>query len=630
MKKHPHEKADVFPQLANSWSWTKKISLFLIAAIFAIYSQTLDHEFINYDDDVYVTKNNFVQEGFTNNSIVWAFTTNHSANWHPVTWLSHMLDYELYGLNPGGHHFTSVLMHAGNALLLFIVLLRMTGALWQSAFVAALFALHPLNVDSVAWVAERKNVLSTSFWLATMWAYVSYVETKSYYKYILALLFFALGLMSKPMLVTLPFVLLMLDYWPLNRLRPRSEKGPGISVPVSRLIIEKIPFLGLVIASSIVTFLAQKDGGAVQSDMFSPKVRILNALVSYVEYLHKMFLPIDLSILYPHPGGLLPVWKGVVCAAVLIGISVAAVKLIRRAPYFVFGWFWYLGTLVPVIGLVQVGVQSMADRYAYIPLIGIFIVIAWGTSDLTAKMGSRTKVIAYSAGGVIISLMVTSLIQISHWKDSVTILQHAVNAVDKEYSSFANIYNNLGRALNEQKKVEQAQFNFLKALRLNPEHAFAHNNLGATFIEQNRFTEAIPHFRAALKTHPDDAESHNHLGVALSRLRQPEEAIIHYKQAINLNPNFLLAYNHLGMTLSEMGKFTEAESSYRKAIALNPNYAEAHNNLGTALGNMKKFDEAIAHYKEAIRIKPDYTLAHQNLNIALSLKRKTNIAPDIF
>ncbi|MFP6637917.1 MAG: glycosyltransferase family 39 protein, partial [Nitrospinaceae bacterium] len=341
----------------------------------AVYWQVQDHEFNNFDDPEYITENWHVQTGLTGESVVWAFTTSHASNWHPMTWLSHMLDYEIYGDRPKGHLLTNVLLHITNALLLFVVLFRLTGAIWKSAFVAVLFALHPLNVDSVAWAAERKNVLSTLFWLLTLWGYIRYVNNPSIKKYGLVVLFLALGLMSKPMLVTLPFVLLLLDYWPLRRWKIGNENGSleriDNSIPITRLILEKVPLLLLVIGSIITTLIVQKMGGAVKSfDIYPLKERIINALVSYLSYLHKMLWPSNLSVFYPYAEGALPVWEGIICGTVLVGITVLAVKWIREAPYFAVGWFWYLGTLVPVIGIVQVGGQAMADRYAYVPLIG--------------------------------------------------------------------------------------------------------------------------------------------------------------------------------------------------------------------------------------------------------------------
>ncbi|SVC20520.1 uncharacterized protein METZ01_LOCUS273374, partial [marine metagenome] len=375
---------EVAHPLAGEANKTVKIviCIFLVIATFAVYSQVKDHEFLNYDDPGYVTENLHVTTGLTRENINWALTTSYFSSWVPMTLLSHILDYQLYGSNPKGHHLTSLFFHIANSLILFVVLLRMTGALWQSSFVAAMFALHPLNVESVAWVSERKNVLSTLLWLLTMWSYIRYAETPSIKRYGLMTLIFALGLMSKPMLITLPFILLMMDYWPLRRLK--FEQGQG-SVEIiekhedkkagfMRLVSEKIPLFLLTVGASIVTFINEKSGGTMKlMEDLSFSTRFNNAMVSYLEYLKKMIWPNDLAIFYPHPGNALVVWKGMLCGMALVGITAIAIRLIRKAPYFAVGWFWYLGTLVPVIGIVQVGIQAMADRYTYIPLIGIFI-----------------------------------------------------------------------------------------------------------------------------------------------------------------------------------------------------------------------------------------------------------------
>jgi hypothetical protein len=442
------------------------ICIFLMVSTFVVYSQIQEHEFLNYDDNVYLTENNHVKSGLTRESIVWAFKP-HASNWFPLTWLSHMLDYQLYGLTPKGHHLTNLFFHIANALILFLVLLRMTGASWQSGFVATLFALHPLHVESVAWAAERKDVLSTFFWMLTIWAYIRYVRTTEIKRYLLVVLFFALGLMSKPMLVTLPFVMLLLDYWPLGRfkLKLRKEKSKSLqkgqpldtekSIP--QLICEKLPLLVLAAGSSITTFIVQKSGGAVQSqDLFPLQARIINALVSYLEYLGKMVWPRGLAILYPHPGNALPVWKGIACGVVLVCITTVVVKMVRRVPYLAVGWFWYLGTLVPVIGIVQVGWQGMADRYTYIPLIGIFIIIGWGLPELMAKWRHRDKVLTIATGILIPTVMVVTWIQVSHWKNSITIFEHAIRVTDKKYPTFAVTHNNLGNALTVLGRTKEA------------------------------------------------------------------------------------------------------------------------------------------------------------------------------
>jgi len=479
------------------------ICIFLMVATFCIYSQIQDHEFINFDDDIYITNNLNVQAGLTSESFKWAFTTSHPPYWHPMTWLSHMLDYQLYGLHPKGHYLTNLFLHISSVLILFIVLLRMTGALWQSGFVAAMFALHPLNVESVAWIAERKNVLSTLFWLLTMWAYIHYAEKPTVKRYGLVFLFFTLGLMSKPMLVTLPFVLLLLDYWPLRRLKFGQEresndvleKNIAKKSEVLQLVLEKIPLFLLTTGLSIVTFIAEKNFGAMNyAENLTFSTRLANAMVSYLEYIGKMIWPRGLSILYPHPGNTLAVWKGILCGIALVGITIISIRLIRKAPYFAVGWFWYLGTLVPVIGIVQVGGQAMADRYTYIPLIGIFIIVAWGVPELISKWHYKEKVLSISVGIIIFTLLITTWRQVSHWKNSITIFKHAIRVTDKKHPTFAIAYNNLGIVLFAKQKNEEAISHYKMAIKLKPDYAKAYNYLGEALFTEQKIEEAISHY----------------------------------------------------------------------------------------------------------------------------------------
>ena len=554
------------------------ICIFLAVSTFAVYSQVQDHEFINYDDDKYVTNNEYVKAGFTRDSVGWALTTSYNSNWHPMTWLSHMLDAQLFGPNSKGHHLTNLLFHIANVLLLFLVLLRMTGALWQSGFVAALFALHPLNVESVAWVAERKNVLSTFFWLLTMWAYIRYAQKTNLKRYSLVILFFAMGLMSKPMLVTLPFVLLLLDYWPLRRLQ--SDRRTAIS----RLVYEKIPLLVLVAGSVVTTLTVQKMGGALGSlNAFPIQERVINALVSYWLYLQKMIWPGGLAIFYAHPENTLSVWKGLATAALLALVTTAAIRLARRAPYFAVGWFWYLGTLIPVIQLVQTGSIAMADRYAYVPLIGIFIIIAWGLPELLAKWRLRSRILTIAAGIWISTLMLMTWNQVSHWKNSITIFSHAIEVTDIEY----------------------------------PDFLLAHNNLANALLAEGRTGKAISHYKMAINLMPDYAVNHNHLANALFAEQKTEEAISHFKMAIELMPDYATAHYNLGFALMKEKKTGEAIFHFKMAIQLEPNNTNAHSNLGNALLAEQKTKEAISHYKIAINLKPDNPLALQNFKMAL-------------
>jgi len=573
------------------------ICIFLMVATFCVYFQVQDHEFINFDDDVYITNNLNVQAGLTSESISWAFTNFNVAFWFPVTWFSHMLDYQLYGLHAKGYLLTNLFFHIANSLLLFLVLFRMTGAIWQSAFVASMFAFHPLNVESVAWAAERKNVLSTLFWLMTMWAYIHYAEKPTVKRYGLVFLFFTLGLMSKPMLVTLPFVLLLLDYWPLRRLKFGQERGDNeISEKnttrrpeVFRLVLEKIPLFLLTAGLSIVTFIAQKSSGGMNYGAnFTFSTRLTNAMVSYLEYLEKMIWPRGLSILYPHPVNALPVWQGILCGIALVGITIISIRLIRKAPYFAVGWFWYLGTLLPVIGIVQFGGQAMADRYTYIPLIGIFIIVAWGVPELISKWRYKEKVLSISVGIIIFTLLITTWRQVSHWKNSITIFKHAIKVTDKKYPGFSVVHNNLGSALFAEQKNEEAISHYKMAIKLNPDLAArAHYNLGIALVAEQKIEEAISHYKMAIKLNPDYASAHYNLGNALSAERKNEEAISHYKITIELNPDFADAYNNLGAALFHAKMTEEAIDYFKEAIRIRPGFAAAQKNLETVLRSME-------------------------------------------
>jgi tetratricopeptide (TPR) repeat protein len=562
------------------------IGLFLTVATLVVFWQVHNHEFINYDDNLYITENDQVQKGLSRESVVWAFTTTHASNWHPLTWLSHMVDFQLYGLNPKGHHLTNVFFHLLNTLLLFYVLQRMTGALWRSGFVAALFALHPLHVESVAWVAERKDVLSTLFWLLTIWAYTWYVERPRRTRYLLTLLTFTLGLMAKPMLVTLPFVLLLLDYWPLGRFQvdqldtalgaptQASLSTRSVSSQTLRLIWEKAPFFALAAASSVVTFLVQKGGGAVRPlERFPITIRIANGLVSYVKYMGKMIWPSDLAVFYPHPGASLPIWQAVAAGLLLLSISIAVIRLAKNHPYLAVGWLWYLGTLVPLIGFVQVGEQALADRYTYVPLIGLFIIIAWGVSDIAAKWRYQRVVFIIAAGAPLLALMICTWRQLHHWNNSRTLWEYAVNLSPNDYYA----YNKLGAALREQGKRDEAIAHFSQALRIKPDYVIAHNNLGALLIRQGKFDEAIGPLSQALKIKPDYEKAHNNLAVALYEQGKLNEAIAHYSQALRIKPDYAIAHNNMGDALARQGKLDKAISHFSEAVKINPDYADAHN-----------------------------------------------------
>ena len=613
------------------------VCLFLIAATIAAYWQVRNHDFVNYDDNRYVTENRRVQAGLSAEGLVWAFTGFHASNWHPLTWLSHMVDCELYGIKPKGHHLTNLLFHIANSLLLFLLLRRVTGALWRSAFAAALFALHPLHVESVAWVAERKDILSALFWILTTWAYVRYVESPGLGRYSSVLLLFALGLMAKPMLVTLPFVLLLMDYWPFRRFqfqesgddrkskRNESSNNRYQRFPVHHLVREKVPLLVVSAASSVVTYLAQQSGGAVASLVSFPlEVRVANALVSYVNYIGKMILPYNLALLYPHPQTV-PIWKAAGACVFLLSISALAIRAGSRRPYLLVGWLWYLGTLVPVIGLVQVGSQAMADRYTYVPLIGLFIMVAWGMADLVTGLRYRKLVFAASAGGVLAALMIGTYWQVHHWHNSITLFQHSLEVTTGNWLA----HNNLGNALAEQENLEKAIGHYSKALRIYPDCAMAHNNLGNALREKGEVNEAISHYTKALRIDSKYAEAHNNLGSALADQGRFEEAIRHCSEALQIKPDNAKIHCALAVGLAGQGRFQEAISHFSRALHLDPDFAEAHqahNDLGIALNKISRFEQAIRHFSEAVRIKPDFAEAHANLGIGLARKDKLHEA----
>ena len=599
------------------------ICLSLVLVTGMVYWQTLSYDFVNLDDTLYVTENHHVQNGLSTDGIIWAFTTTQASNWHPLTWLSHMLDYQLYGMNPHGHHLTSVLFHLANAVLLFLLLNRITGTPWSSGFVAALFALHPLHLESVAWVAERKDVLSTFFGMLTLWFYAGYVERPGSTRYLLTLSTFALGLMAKPMLVTLPFVLLLLDYWPLERIRLGQRNNEADATRHTSkvqqstflsLLREKVPFLALAALSSIVTFSVQRSTGAMTAlDVYPVKTRVANALLSYVAYMGQMLWPQNLAVIYPHPGNNLQIVQAMGAGLLLLCLSVAVVLAARRYPYLPVGWFWYLGTLVPVIGLVQVGVQARADRYTYIPLIGLFIIIAWGVSSLSTRWRHQKAVITGTAGIILLSLAAASYNQLHTWKDSVTLFQHTVQVTAGNFLA----HNNLGAALAEQGKNQEAISHYRKALEINPNYWSAHNNLANVLAEQGNAKEAFDHYHTALKIKPDDAGIHNNFATFLAQQGKTEQAIAQYSRALEIRPDFAEVYSNLGSVFKQQGKLDKAIAYYRKALEIKPNQAEAHNNLGIILAHRGRLKEAVNHYSEALRLNPESAEIHNNLAVAL-------------
>jgi tetratricopeptide (TPR) repeat protein len=588
------------------------IALGLTALCIAVFAALRNYDFVYFDDPKYVTENPVVRAGLTSSGVIWALTTGTDANWFPLTWLSHMADVELYGIHAGGHHVTNLVLHVMSCLLLFSVLLWMTGRLGRSAFVAGLFAIHPLHVESVAWIAERKDMLSTFFWMLTLCAYVWYTRRPGPRRYMAVVLFFAAGLMSKPMVVTLPFVLLLLDYWPLERK----------SLPFTQLLKEKIPLLVLALASSIVTFIVQRKGGAVGAlDEYPLVLRIGNALVSYVAYVGKMLWPSRLAAFYPYPesvsGGRL-----VGAIVILTAVSVMVMRGRRKYPYLLTGWLWYLGTLVPVIGLIQVGNQAMADRYTYVPLIGLFIIAAWGAHDVIGRLRIGRVGLPVAAAVVIAACAIVARAQVQHWRNSTALWTHALRVTDDNYLA----HNNLGLAFVEAGKVDEAIAQYNEALRLRPNYATARSNLAAALSKQGKNTEAISSLTEALRRKPGFADAHVNLGAALTQEGRFDEAIAEYREALRLKPDNAQAHANLGVALARQGKVDEAIAEYNESLKYKPDAAEVHNDLGWALGSRGRLDEAVAQYREAIRLKPDFERARVNLGMTLANQDKSEEA----
>lgn len=545
------------------------IALGLTVLTVAVYRPVPDFGFVNYDDDLYVSANAHVQRGLTWDGVRWALTTTHSAHWHPVTWLSLMADAEWSGRSPAGYHVTNLLLHIVNTVLLFRLLATLTAAPWPSAWVAALFALHPLHVESVAWIAERKDVLSGLFWLLTLGAYARYVRTGHRGWFGLTTLWLALGLMAKPMGVTLPFVMLLLDVWPLRR-RPGTSWG--------RLVREKLPLFALAGASGWITVVA---GQEAQMSLAQVPVgqRLATAVVAGATYLQKMFWPVDLGCLYPHPGHWS--WSTVAAAGlVLLGVTLLAIRTRRRAPAVWVGWCWYLGTLVPVSGLVQVGSQAFADRYTYLPLIGVWMAVAWGLVDWTAGRAAARTVLAVAGALTVAACALVSARQVAVWRDSVTLFEHA--------------------------------------LRVNPANPVAHLNLGEALEARGQAVAAAEHYRAALRLRPDYAEAHFNLANVLAAdAATRSEAVRHYTAAIQLQPHYPKAHTNLGNAWLQAGQSTAAERHYREALTQDPGQVEARHNLGMALAAQGRFQEAIPHYDAALRAWPESVDVRLNLARAL-------------
>lgn len=589
--------------------WDLPICAFLVLATLTAYWPVHRHSFVDYDDHQYVTDNQHVKAGLTRAGIIWAFTTGHASNWHPLTWLSHMLDCQLFDTDPGRHHLMSLLIHTISTVFLFAVFKKMTGAVWLSGLTAAAFALHPLHVESVAWIAERKDVLSGLFWMLTMAVYLRYARQRRIGWYVATIFVFALGLMAKPMLVTLPFVLLLLDYWPLERL------GRDNAV---RLVVEKTPLFILSTISSVITFVAQRSGGAViQIEEVPLFIRAANGLISYLIYISKTFWPSRLAAFYAYTFDTSSLWLALLAPLLVAGISVLAVVLAVRHRYLLVGWLWYIGTLVPVIGLVQVGTQARADRYTYIPSIGISIVVAWGAAELSGKWRYRKLILTTSAAIVTAAMLLSARMQVRHWQDSLTLFSRAVEVTRGNYVGHAG----LGKALHARGRLDEAVRQYNQALKIKPNYTIARYNLANALSRLGKVDEAIGHYREALRTDPNNASAHNNLGNALAGQQKIDEAIIHYRRTLEIEPDNPKAHNNLGSALAIQGKFNEAIEYFRRALELKADDAEALYNLGYVFELQGRLDDAIEYYRRALQIKPDKANAQERLQAVLAQKQ---------
>ncbi len=563
----------------------------LAALTVAVFAGVRDNGFVTYDDGLYVLRNPWVARGLTWDGVRWALTAQWAGNWHPATWLSHMLDVQLFGMNPGAMHLVNLGFHVADTLLLFAVLDAATGARLRSAFVAAVFAVHPLHVESVAWIAERKDVLSTFFLLLAVRAHVAYARrpTRTFRAAVIAAT--AAGLAAKPMLVTLPFVLLLLDFWPLRRTADGKTTARA-------LVVEKIPLFALVAASCVVTFLAQRRGGAVVGvETLALSDRALNALTSYVAYVGKTFWPTDLAALYPlHPESL-RLGPALAAAAFLAGVTVVASRERTRRPWFLVGWLWFVGTLVPVIGLVQVGVQSMADRYMYVPMIGLLVVVAWGVADFVADRRALRVATAAAASGVVLACAVAARRQITYWKDGDALWKRAT-----EVTSTGNVIArvNLGGLYFKEGKLDQAVAEFQEALRVAPNCAIARNDWGLVLLRQDALDAAREQFETAVRVDPDYAEAHVNLGLVLERQGRFAESVVEYRAALRVDPENGLAHNDLGDALGRLGKLDEAVAETNEALRIDPRNAAWRCNLafllqskGDLVGAAREFDAAL-------------------------------------
>ncbi len=591
------------------------VYIVLIFATLAVFWQVHQYDFVNFDDIVYVTQNSHIQSGITLDGVSWAFSTTYAEFWHPLTWLSLMFDYQLYGLNAGGYHLTNLILHIMSTLLLFWLFNRMTGAIWRSAFVAALFALHPLHVESVAWIADRKDVLSGFFWMLTLCLYVYYTEKPVVRRYLLVLLCFVCGLMSKSMIVTLPMVLILLDYWPLGRLQLNDQKLSGTKIagiiPLWQLR-EKIPFFVFSAGFSIITLYAQHNPS---SKAFSLSSRIANAPVSFVTYLGKTLWPHDLAVFYPFSHQL-PVWQVVGATLLIIVISAAVIVMVKRVPYLFVGWLWYAITILPVIGIIQIGKHAMADRYTYLPSIGISIMLAWGIPFLIKREEIRKKIL-FPVG--IVFLAILSFLtwqQCDYWKNSYELFTHTLKVTRDNYTMHCN----LAVLLAGQGDSKAAEFHYWKALKIKPDDKDTNMNFGNLLVRQGRLDEAIERYIAAIKSKPDFVEAYNSLGVAYVQRGDWQKAIEQFSTAVKINPGYLDAQNNLKMALLQ-NQVKEYASTKQSRVSEDVNTFSGRMMAGNTLMKKGDLDGAIIHFQEALKIEPKNLNAHVSMGLALGYKR---------
>lgn len=590
------------------------IAVALAVITLVVYGQVINHQFISLDDDLYISNNPIVLKGLTVEGIKWAFTTFHASNWHPLTWLSHMLDIQLFGLVAGRHLFVNVLLHIFNTVLVYFVFRRMTKAQWQSAMIAALFALHPLHVESVAWAAERKDVLSTFLGLLALLAYVRYISSVSWKRFALVVIAMALGLMAKPMLVTLPFVLLLLDFWPLNRLQWKPSDGiPGLLKSSLPLIREKLPLFVLTAISMVTTYLAQSRGGAVRALADEPlSIRLANALVSYAKYFILTFVPNKLGVYYPFSETNLPAWQVIGAFVLLLTITIIAIRQINVRPFLIVGWLWFLGTLVPVIGIVQVGGQAMADRYHYLPSIGLFCALVFGAADFVKVKRLSHTAVATASTVLLVIFGALTWMQIGLWRDSTILFSHTLSVT----SDNLVMEYNLGHVLGTQGKYDESIKHFGEAIRINPNYYDALFNMGMTLSYQNKFAEAIDYYDQALKVEPNAAKAYREKALALAKQGKLNDALPQFNRARELAPDDADVYTNLGLLFIHQNKPQQAIEQLNEALRLNPNSAEAHNNMGLVLLGLGKYEDSISQFSTALRLKPDLVIAQENMKRA--------------